>query len=253
MPDHLILLVNDLEKAAANFVALGFTVLKRDDSTHGSSIYRFVCLDDGSYILITSFTDADALKKHRLGPLLAANEGWGDYSFTVDDVAATTTALTGIGAKTAGPVDVGNVLADGSKWSLKLLMTGRGTGGDDALPFVVEDVEGRSFRIPAPVPHANGATAIARMVIASPTAAETAKVLAHLVSSTVEDGIAYKGKTAYEIKVGGYDIVVFQDDPAAPLGHIGGGLYDVILRGTKTVDAMDAGLLHGALLTIIAG
>ena len=81
-------------------------------------------------------------------------------------------------ARPHGARDVSNVLRDGSKWGLKLLMTGRGTGGDDALPFVVEDVEGRGFRIPAYQPHANGVTAVDRVRIASSDPAATASRLA---------------------------------------------------------------------------
>ncbi|WP_430259574.1 VOC family protein [Neorhizobium sp. IRS_2294] len=252
-PDHIIALVNDVEKAAADYAALGFTILERQDSQHGSAVYRFICLDDGSYILITAFTDAEALKKHRLGPLLAAGEGWGDYSFTVVSVDALSKELEAMGSKTAGPVDVGNTLADGSKWGLKLLMTGRGTGGDDALPFVVEDVVGRGYRIPAAVPHANGATGIARMIIASPMAEATAKVLAAQMAAPMQAAEAYQGRQAFSIAAGTYSVTVFQDDAASPIGRIGGGLYAVELKGSEAKGALDLTLAHGALLSIVKG
>lgn len=250
-PDHLIALVSDIDKAAADYAALGFTILKRNDSQHGSAVYRFVCLDDGSYILLTAFTDPEALKKHRLGPVLAAGEGWGDYSFTIDSVETLGKQLEAMGSRIAAPVDVGNTLADGSQWGLKLLMTGRGTGGDDALPFVVEDVVGREFRIPAAVAHANGATGIARMVIASPTAEATAKVLAAQMGLTAQAAAAYEGRTAFEIVDAGYVVTVFEDDAKAPIGRIGGGLYAVELRGAEAKGPFDLGLAHGALLSIV--
>lgn len=249
-PDHLIVLVNDVEKAAADYAALGFTILTRPDSQRGSAVYRFVCFADGSYILLTAFTDAEALKKHRLGPVLAAGEGWGDYSFTVPDVDALSKALVAQGSKVAGPVDVGNTLADGSKWALKLLMTGRGTGGDDALPFVVEDVEGRQHRIPAAVPHANGTTGIARLVIASPKAEETARTLAAIIAKPVKAGAAYQGNPAFEIATDRYAITVFQDDPAAPRGRVGGGLYAAELAAPAGAGPLDIQLAHGANIAI---
>lgn len=252
-PDHLIVLVTDIEKAAADYAALGFTILKRNDSQHGSAVYRFICLADGSYILITAFTDPEALKKHRLGGLLASAEGWGDYSFTVPSVDALTAKMGDMGSKTAGPVDVGNTLADGSVWGLKLLMTGRGTGGDEALPFVVEDMTGREHRIPAPVAHANGATGIARMVIASPTAETTAALLAAQMESTVSAAAEYEGRPAFEIAGETYRVIVFQDDVTAPIGRIGGGLHAVELYGPKASGVMDLGLAHGAQLAIVAG
>jgi catechol 2,3-dioxygenase-like lactoylglutathione lyase family enzyme len=250
-PDHLIALVNDIDKAAADYAALGFTILERNDSQHGSAAYRFVCLDDGSYILITAFTDPEALKKHRLGPVLAAGEGWGDYSFTVDSVEVLGKQLETMGSKIAAPVDVGNTLADGSKWGLKLMMTGRGTGGDDALPFVVEDVIGREYRIPAAVPHENGATGIARMVISSQTPEQTARVLATQMGLSAQAAATYEGRATFEIVDAGYTVTVFEDDAKSPLGRKGGGLYAVELRGPEAKGPFDLGLSHGALLSIV--
>jgi catechol 2,3-dioxygenase-like lactoylglutathione lyase family enzyme len=247
--DHLIVLVNDMDKAVGDYTALGFTIQNREDSQHGSAVNRFICLDDGSYILLTAFPDQDALKKQRLGGLLAAGEGWGDYSFVVPSVIAQAQKMAALGAKTSGPIDVGNTLVDGARWDLKLLLTGRGAGGDDALPFLIEDVNGREYRIPAPVPHANGVTGIARMIVSSPTADETAKVLAEQLGSTSGSSV-FRGRKAFELD-GPCRVIVFEDDPLAPIGRVGGGLFAVELASAKGAKSLDLGKTHGAEIAIV--
>lgn len=251
-PDHLILVVHDIEAASADFAALGFTVQERADSRHGTARYRFICLEDGSYILLTGFTTPEAAASHRLGALLATGAGWADYSFAVASVAQAAANLAALGLPVRGPVDVGNTLVDGSVWALKLLMAGRGTDGDEALPFVIEDVAGRSFRIPAPVPHANGARAIRRLVIASLTAEQTARALATLIGGTVTAGAPFETRPAFDIDAGGCLLTVFADDPASPIGRAGGGLHAVELAGSGPAGPLDPGRAHGGRLIFVA-
>ena len=52
--DHFVLLVDDLDAAARDFAALGFTVLDRADTSHGTTIFKFVSFADGAYILLTA-------------------------------------------------------------------------------------------------------------------------------------------------------------------------------------------------------
>jgi catechol 2,3-dioxygenase-like lactoylglutathione lyase family enzyme len=247
--DHLIVLVNDMDKAVADYTALGFTIQNREDSQHGSAVNRFICLDDGSYILLTAFPDPEVLEKQRLGALLAAGEGWGDYSFVVSSVDEHAQKMAVFGAKTLGPIDVGNTLVDGARWGLKLLLAGRGAGGDDALPFLVEDVNGREFRIPAPVPHSNGAKGVARLIISSPKARETAKVMAELLGSTFGSSI-FRGRDAFELD-GPCRVTVFEDASHPPIGRIGGGLFAVELTGDDAAKFMDLGKTHGADIAIV--
>jgi hypothetical protein len=238
-----------MDKAVSDYTALGFTIQNREDSQHGSAINRFICLNDGSYILLTAFADPEALKKQRLGALLAAGEGWGDYSFVVASVDEQTQTMAALGTKTFGPIDVGNTLVDGSRWDLKLLLTGRGAGGDDALPFLVEDVNGREYRIPAPVPHSNGATGIAHLIISSPKADKTATVLAKQLNVKVTDSL-FRNRHAFDLFVHTVRITVFQDDPAVPIGRAGGGLFAVMLVGAGEAKMLDLHLTHGAEISI---
>ncbi len=234
--DHFVLLVDDLDIAARDFQALGFTVLDRADTSHGSTVFKFVSFADGAYILLTAFTSAEGRKGHRLGPVMDAGEGWADYSFVVPDAAAAGAALTARGFATRGPVPVSNVLADGARWGLDLLMTGRGAGGDPALPFLVSDVEGRGHRIPGPSTHANGASGIASATVAAADPRAVANALIAMGGRETPGGPGIRvGFGAVHVDVQGLD---------APGSRPGGGLSAVMLRGG--VAPLDPALIHGA-------
>lgn len=243
--DHYVVLVHDLEKASADYAKLGFTIQTRSDSkpAHGS-VYRFVVLEDGSYILLTQFISDEVLASHRLGPDLVEGEGCADYSFVVDSVAETASALEAAGGKTRGPVSVDNVLADGSKWSLKLLMTGKGTEGDDALPFVVEDTAGRNFRIPAYKPHANGVTRLAGLKITSAHAQATANSLGTILGLPV----VTNGEN-FSIAMTGALVEVLSDKGPSRIGRSRGGFHELVVKGKET-GLMDLGLTHGMRLLV---
>lgn len=194
--DHVVLLVHDLEQAAADMEAAGFTVLQRADTAEKpGSTFRFVSFADGSYVLLNAFSDEN-LEKHRLGPLLKARQGWADWSFVVDDLDAAI-ARAEAAAIPLGPLNaVKNTLATGEAWGLRLLVSGRGSPGDVALPFLVEDVEGRHARIPGPSSHANGASGIAEVTIASDNPVGSARRLAILLDLPLpEDPALVAGNT----------------------------------------------------------
>lgn len=241
--DHFVILVTDIEQAQADYEALGFTVQSRADRQPGHGAhYRFVVLEDGSYLLLTQFVSPEVAATHRLGPDLAEGEGFADYSFVVGSVVDTGAALQAVGGKTRGPVAVQNVLKDGSEWGLELLMTGKGTGGDDALPFVVQDVKGRAFRIPAYRPHANGITRLAGLRVASADAEATARALGIVLQAPAEaeDG-------SFRIAAG--DVVVEVPGDAAPTGRKRGGVFEILLNGRNT-GLLDLTLSHGARLRV---
>lgn len=248
--DHLVLLVNDLEAAARDYAALGFTVLERADTSHGSTIFKFVSFADGSYILLTAFTSDEGKKGHRLGPVMDSGEGWADYSFVVPDATAAGAALAAAGFITKGPVPVSNVLAGGERWALDLLMTGRGAGGNVALPFLVSDVEGRGHRIPGPSVHANGATGIRSVALSADDPRRVADTLVAI------GGLEEAGGKGLRIRFGTshVDVLALSD---APDGRPGGGIVEVDVAGGADLPqggrVLDAALAHGAPIRLVRG
>lgn len=241
--DHFVLLVDDLDIAARDFAALGFTVLDRADTSEGTTVFKFVSFADGAYILLTAFTSAAGRQGHRLGSVLDSGEGWADYSFVVPDATAAGVALVSAGFPARGPVSVSNVLAGGEKWGLDLLMTGRGAQGDVALPFLISDVEGREHRIPGPSVHANGADGIASLTVST---ADPRRVADTLVAIGGRDVATPKGIRVH------FDacFVEILSLAAAPQGRPGGGIVSVSLTGGTGGAVLDLDLAHGAPMTL---
>ncbi len=239
--DHIVLLVRDLDQATKDFEALGFTVLERADTSHGSTVFRFISFADGSYILLTAFTSEEGMKGHRLGSVLEAGEGWADYSFVVPSAGAAAQALGQAGFPVKGPVKVENVLAGGEAWGLDLLMTGRGAGGDNALPFLVTDNQGRGHRIPGPSDHANGANGIRSVTVSTGDVAKVVRTL-EAIGGRIEAGAPNGQRVRFA------DVWVnVRSFAEAPEGRDGGGIVEVVVA-TSSGEArkLDMKLAHGA-------
>jgi catechol 2,3-dioxygenase-like lactoylglutathione lyase family enzyme len=240
--DHMILLVRDLEMATRDFREMGFVVAERDDAEEGAMANRFVSFADGSYILLSAFRDPASATSHRLAPLLAEGEGWTDYSYRIRDVAGAAERLREAGLPLRGPLRVGNQLASGEPWSLDLLLTGIGAGGEEALPFLVEDREGRNHRIPAPEPHPNGVRGIVGVRLRVASEAPVLQALAAMLGQTPQLVDAGRSRVrCYQIDDTWLEI---EEDETIPLGR--GRLAEVVLTGDRKV--LPAALLHGAAL-----
>ncbi|SFC62546.1 VOC family protein [Tropicimonas isoalkanivorans] len=232
--DHFVLLVRDLDAAQRDFEALGFTVQDRADTEHGKTRFKFVPFEDGSYILLTSYTSPEAQAAHRLGEVLDAGEGWADWSFAVADAEDVRARLDAANLPSKGPVRVSNVIADGAPWALDLLMCGRGANGDVCLPFVVSDVEGRAARIPSPKPHRNGATGLKSLTLSTESPEAVVKSLAALGGTEVAKGHFVFGEVS---------VTVAPID--TPQGRPGGGMVEAVLTGPVS-RTFDIALSHGA-------
>ncbi|CAH1694273.1 Glyoxalase-like protein [Hyphomicrobiales bacterium] len=244
--DHLIVLVHDLDGATRDFESLGFTVTERHDSVAGSMHNRFISFADGSYLLLSAFADPAAAEKHRLGPLLQRGEGWADYSFVVEGIEEITSRLLEQHAPTRGPVQVSNSIASGDRWSLDLLMTGIGAGGDDALPFLIEDRAGRAHRIPAPTQHRNGATGIAGIRVATSSVAPVLQTLRAILGETISlSETEAHGRPAKRIDFGAAWIDVLED---LSVNKGSAGLFEAVIGTTIPQPDHDPALTHGATI-----
>lgn len=242
--DHLILLTHDLEDAVRDFEMLGFTVQRRNDSVEGSMRNRFICFADGSYLLLSTFADPDQAQRHRLAPFFAKGEGWADYSFVVDDLAGAASRLTSADLPTRGPVKVADTLATGEDWSLDLLMAGVGSGGDGALPFLVEDTAGRNKRIPAALPHANGATGIAGLRIAAQSAHKVVAAFETIAGRPLAQHMTEtQGHPTTRLEFDGIWLEIVED---TALNRGLSGLYEAVLTTNRADAGLSSDLLHGA-------
>lgn len=202
--DHLIFLTDDLVGLSVAWQDAGFTVQDRADETQGSTASRFVVFPDGSYVQLAAFRAASSIASNRLGPVMAAGGGWADYSFRVDDLDAAAMRASSSGVTLGAVHEVGNRIAAAGSWSLRLLLAGRGAGGDDALPFLVQDIARRDLRVPMGATHANGARGIAGITVAAVSPADTAARFRSLLGcaagrdgDTVTEGVVGACRVAF--------------------------------------------------------
>jgi catechol 2,3-dioxygenase-like lactoylglutathione lyase family enzyme len=159
--DHIVIVVNDLDKAARDYEALGFTVVPGGKHPVGSH-NALVGFADGSYIeLIAFYREAT---DHRWWEPLRKGERLVDYCLQTDDLRGDTKKLRDGGVEIHDPVPWARTRPDGYqlKWLLSLAR------GDDrgVAPFLIEDITAREERIPQTFHHPNGAAGINTITVA---------------------------------------------------------------------------------------
>jgi catechol 2,3-dioxygenase-like lactoylglutathione lyase family enzyme len=159
--DHLVIVVNDLDRAARDYEQLGFTVVPGGRHPVGSH-NMLISFADGSYLEIIAFYRE--ARDHRWWSPLQKGERLVDYCLQTDDLHGDTKKLRDAGVVINDPVPWSRQRPDGYelKWLLSLA-TGSHRG---VAPFLIEDVTPRVERIPRDFRHANGAAGIGTLTIA---------------------------------------------------------------------------------------
>ena len=131
--DHLVILVEALEAAAAGYEELGFRVTP-GGGEHADGLTRnaLVPFADGTYLELVSFVDPADTRGNVWGwrPFLEKGGGLIDYCAASDDLAADA------GFEVSGPDEGGHKLPDGTeiRWkSARVRQEGR------VMPFLIEE------------------------------------------------------------------------------------------------------------------
>lgn len=160
--DHAIIAVDDLDTAADDYTALGFTVIAGGRHASGSTHNALICFQDGAYLeLLAPTGDPSQPGVTDFSPLLQRGEGLVGYALLVPDLnrAADRLRARGVGV---GDVSEGRRLRpDGIELCWRTASVDGGMS-----PFLIEDVTPRYLRVPndlLTITHANGVTGIARL------------------------------------------------------------------------------------------
>ncbi|MCA1716126.1 MAG: VOC family protein [Actinobacteria bacterium] len=182
--DHLVILVEELEDAAAGYEELGFRVTPGGEHADGLTRNALVPFADGTYLELVAFVDPTDERDNVWGwrPFLETGGGLVDYCAASDDLAADARRLAEAGFGLDGPDAGGRSLPDGTeiRWkSARIRQEGR------VLPFLIEDETPRRLRVPGGpfAEHPNGATGISRLLISARNLAESRRALAALAGS----------------------------------------------------------------------
>lgn len=162
--DHLVVAVHDLERASADYRALGFTVLPGGTHANGATHNALIVFEDGTYIELLALTGQPPIPGLiDFSVLLHGGEGLVGYALGTDSLDADAARLRAAG------VSVGEMVAgerrrpDGTllQWQLMRIEPEGHTHG--FAPFLIQDVTPRALRVPqaaAAVTHANRAVGI---------------------------------------------------------------------------------------------
>jgi hypothetical protein len=198
--DHLVVAVRDLDAAAAEWAALGFTLSPRGlHSAHiGSANYTMMFGEDYLELLgvVTPTPHNQALRD-----FVDAREGLDRAAFTTTDAAAGADALRARGVDAVGPVHFSRPvpLPDGGetearfsvfRWPVTQRVGGLGI-------FACQHHTRDAVWVPSLQTHANGATRILRVLVASDEPAGSAAALATAIDMAVaQDGDCHVVATA---------------------------------------------------------
>jgi catechol 2,3-dioxygenase-like lactoylglutathione lyase family enzyme len=260
--DHSVIVVRDLASAVRDYTALGFTVTPGGTHADGLTHNALIPFADGSYFELLAFTDPGRATGHPWWHRLAEGEGLEDYALASDDLAGDVAACRRRGLAIGDPMEGGRERPDGRtlRWRTARFVQPQ---PDRALPFLIEDVTPRDWRVPdgAAAQHAQHVGGIQRIAIAvRDVAAATARCAALL-------GTPLAGETATPdvdfALAGGQHIALVSpratdDAAAAQIARHGEGPFALTLRAADDAQAhqtvsLDVARTHGAHIYAPAG
>jgi Glyoxalase-like domain len=187
--DHAVVVVEDLDKAAANWKRLGFTVSPRGTHSTKMGSGNYTVMLDPDYIeLLGVLVETDNNAPTRAF-LARRGEGIERVAFTAVDSAAGAEEILARGHQPIGPTDFERpvTMPDGGLSAAKFRIfhwpVAEAPGG--LRIFACQHKTRETVWIPELMTHANGAKRLKQVLVVSPEATEDAAHLAHLTDRDV--------------------------------------------------------------------
>jgi catechol 2,3-dioxygenase-like lactoylglutathione lyase family enzyme len=244
--DHVVIAVNDLDRAVADYQSLGFTVYPGGVHHGGMSHNALVVFEDGSYFEIIAYREA-APANRWWRVLTTAGEGIVDFAVLPQNTEKDVQAARARGLELDGPTPGGRIRLDGVRLDWQIVRP-----ATTDLPFWCGDVTPRNFRVPEGSirRHANGVTGISfvRILVADvATSTERYRALVDPDAVSQDNGVV-----RINLEKAAFELVGPDNDGARRrLAARGEGVLSLELRGSAA-KALDPNLLHGANLPIVA-
>lgn len=235
--DHIVVAVNDLDQAAADYARAGFTVLDGGTHASGQTHNALVTFQDGSYLELIALVDPSQRPDHHFFAKLDNGDGPIAFAIRSDGLAEDAGRLDGAELRPNGPRDGGRLRPDGQEVVWKTLSVE--SDAAPTLPFLIEDVTDRTLRVPngASSEHPLDVSGIAGVVIAVGDLERSQAAFTTLFGEpvTVPNGVRYNaGDQWVELTVpnGSGDVAAFHADR-------GDNLYQIVLRPTNGAESRD--------------
>jgi hypothetical protein len=159
--DHVVVLVQELERAMVDYRRLGFEVVP--GGRHASGTHNaLVGFADGTYLELLAFREASP--DHRWWPALLRGGGLVDFCAATDDLEGDIACMRRMGLAISDPRPMSRLRPDGRelRWRLAVL-TSSETG---LFPFLIQDLTPRRERLPSELRHGNGVVGLAAIRLA---------------------------------------------------------------------------------------
>jgi hypothetical protein len=266
--DHIVILVDNLDRAQAEYATVGFTVVPGGEHAGGLTHNALVAFADGTYLELLAFRRplAELASGMSLPPggLSRLTERWIarvtggpgllDFALLPTTLAADLAAARARGLALEGPRSGGRRRPDGQEvaWELGIPVA-------PDLPFLCADVTPRDLRVPtgAAREHANGARGVAGITVAVDTLAPAGAHYTALLGATpTGDDAAAPGAARATFLLGTAEITLLApdgpDDPLhAYLAAGGARPYTLQLLARPGARPLDPAGLGGARISFL--
>jgi catechol 2,3-dioxygenase-like lactoylglutathione lyase family enzyme len=160
--DHVVIRVQHLEQAIADFSELGFTVRRGGTHADGATHNALIGFEDGSYFELVAFL-RDAREHKWRDEGRRVGDGFVDFALLPASVGTVVETAVSRGLHYEGPVPGGRTRPDGTRIEWQI---GRPPSKD--LPFLCGDLTPRFLRVAEGDVrrHANGAQGVASITVA---------------------------------------------------------------------------------------
>jgi catechol 2,3-dioxygenase-like lactoylglutathione lyase family enzyme len=249
--DHIVILVFDLERAQADYGALGFTVVEGGRHADGLTHNALVAFEDGSYLELIAFIE----EPPDWHPFYRAHgeEGLVTFALLPADIERDVHNARERGLHTEGPRQGGRHRPDGVhiEWQIA-------QADSPEMPFLCADVTPRDLRVPYGPSrlHANGTVGIAAVtVVVIDLQASMTRYGALLGSDPLPHG-PYNHPRSASFKVDGCILTLVEPDNGQMREYLerrGEGPYAItlLIGEGRAVDTVNHDLTHGAEIDMV--
>jgi hypothetical protein len=255
--DHVVIVVDQLLRAVADFEALGFTVTEGGEHEGRGTHNALIPLPDDSYLELIAFKDnrdahhwQDSPVERRMLRWSEAEEGLVDFALLPAEIELDVARARERGLALEGPLPGGRRRPDGQQVAWQFAFP----DGPD-LPFLCADVSERSLRVPTGPAreHRNGAQAITRLTVHVKDLVRSRKRYSALLGMepTGASGDASSGPEGVMFALPGTEIHLVEPGNLAADAPEGLYLVTIEARGLQEQRALDPLLTQGARIDLV--
>lgn len=184
--DHAVIAVGDLDQAAADFAAAGFTVTPGGEHRGGATHNALVCFADGAYFELIAIKDPVKGADHPWFAGMERGDGAVAFALLADDLEGLAARLAEAGLAVSPVREGGRTRPDGVALAWRVFSIESTPSAP--LPFLITDVTPRNLRVPdgAAIVHPLGEPRVDGIAIAVRDLAAACKPFAALLGAGTE-------------------------------------------------------------------